>query len=519
MSVEKLRKNNSQIYQFPNKCKSSLDACSKKVLQSVIDSFPSHVLLVDSKHNILMSNKAVENSLGVAKNEIIGHYCPQVIHGLKGPFPGCPLEEAIKKNTIVEHDLFDEKYNTWLRSAIYPTNLLTPTGHRIYFHTVRDITTERQIKQDLEFKSMLLDSAFDSIFVHDFDGKMIYVNEAAHKTRGYSKKELLNLPLNKIDTPEAAKLIEPRIKLLYKKGKISFEAAHTKKNGDVIPVEVHAKIIDFYNKKVIASVIRDITERKQIETELFKAHHKLEDRVKERTAELSQANLMLEKEINEKKKAENELNKSVNKLKQTLEETVNALASIVETRDSYTAGHQKRVAQLATAIAKKMNLSKQQIEGINVAALLHDIGKLFVPSEILNKPSRLSDLEFSLIKTHCQVSYEILKSVHFPWPIAKIIIQHHERLNGSGYPNGTKDSKITLEAKIIAVADVVEAISSHRPYRAALGLDVALEEIEKNKGILYDKNVVDTCITLFKENNFKFIKKISKLTAKHLKNS
>lgn len=199
-----------------------------------------------------------------------------------------------------------------------------------------------------------------------------------------------------------------------------------------------------------------------------------------------------------------ELKHSFEKLQKLLEDTVNGLISAVEMRDPYTAGHQKRVSNLACAIAEEMGLPKEQINGIRIAAHVHDIGKIHVPSEILSKPGRLSEAEFNLIKTHPQAGYDILKGIDFPWPIADIVLQHQERINGEGYPNHLKGKEIILEARIISIADVMEAISSHRPYRPALGVKYALDEINKNKGILFDEIVVDTCLILFSKKNFKF---------------
>lgn len=181
---------------------------------------------------------------------------------------------------------------------------------------------------------------------------------------------------------------------------------------------------------------------------------------------------------------------------------VTAIASTVEMRDPYTAGHQRRTAHLATAIAKELLLSADQIEGLNLACVVHDIGKIRIPAEILCKPGRLNELEFGLIKQHPETGYEILKSIDFPWPIAKTVLQHHERQDGSGYPNGLCDLDILLEAKILAVADVVEAMSSHRPYRAGLGVEAALDEITFNKGRLYDSSVVDACLNLFRNKGY-----------------
>ncbi|MEA2022622.1 MAG: HD-GYP domain-containing protein [Candidatus Caldatribacteriota bacterium] len=187
-----------------------------------------------------------------------------------------------------------------------------------------------------------------------------------------------------------------------------------------------------------------------------------------------------------------------------MDATIETMSKIIEVKDPYTAGHQQRVSQLATAIAKELNLSADKVEGIRIASLIHDIGKISVPTEILSKSTTLSDIEFSLIKVHAQTGYDILKSIEFPWPIARIVLQHHERINGTGYPNNLKDKEILPEAKIMAVADVVEAMSSHRPYRPALGIDAALEEISKNRGILYDSEVVDVCLKLFKQKGFNF---------------
>jgi putative nucleotidyltransferase with HDIG domain len=173
-------------------------------------------------------------------------------------------------------------------------------------------------------------------------------------------------------------------------------------------------------------------------------------------------------------------------------------------RDPYTAGHQQRVTQLAVAIATEMGLPTEQIDGIRVIGTLHDVGKICIPAEILSKPGKLTKVEFTIIKIHSQAGYNILKTVEFPWPVAKIVLQHHERMNGSGYPKGLRGEDILLESRILAVADVVEAMSSHRPYRPALGTHKALEEIEQNSGVLYDADVADACLRLFREKGFQF---------------
>lgn len=199
---------------------------------------------------------------------------------------------------------------------------------------------------------------------------------------------------------------------------------------------------------------------------------------------------------------EKQLEDMIKKLEQALDGSIRALAMAVETRDPYTAGHQKRVAELACAIAVEMRLPADIIEGIHMAGIVHDLGKIYVPAEILNKPGKLSPIERELIHVHPKVGFDILKGIDFPWPISQIILQHHERIDGSGYPNRLHDNDILLEAKIIAVADVVEAMSSHRPYRPAPGTDLALAEMEKNKGRFYDLRVAEACLTLFRDKGF-----------------
>jgi putative nucleotidyltransferase with HDIG domain len=191
-------------------------------------------------------------------------------------------------------------------------------------------------------------------------------------------------------------------------------------------------------------------------------------------------------------------------LQDSLRATVQAVATALEMRDAYTAGHQRHVADLAAAIAREIALPEQQIEGIYLAALIHDIGKINIPAEILSKPNKLSPLEYQMMQTHVQTGYDIIKGISFPWPIGQIILQHHERLDGSGYPNHLKGEAILIEARVLAVADVIDAMRSHRPYRAALGLDAALDEIEKGKGKLYDPAAVDACVGLFRSKGFEF---------------
>src|SRR4030043_122773 len=245
-----------------------------------------------------------------------------------------------------------------------------------------------------------------------------------------------------------------------------FETQLKRKDGSIITVEINSRVI-YRNRKPVyyEGIVRDITQRKI---------------------------------------TEDKLNESYQKLRKTLNDIINTLASIIETKDPYTSGHQKRVASLATSIATEMGLDNDKIECIKIAALIHDIGKINLPTSILTRPGRLSEIEYDMIKTHAQLGHDMISRVEFPWPIADIMLQHHERIDGSGYPGGLKGKHIIPEAKILAVADVVEAMASHRPYRPSLGINKALEEINRGRGELYDPEVVDACTKLIKNKKFSF---------------
>jgi HD-GYP domain-containing protein (c-di-GMP phosphodiesterase class II) len=239
-----------------------------------------------------------------------------------------------------------------------------------------------------------------------------------------------------------------------------------------------------------------VSKEMEAEDELEKHRNRLEELVQKRTVELTDANSKLKQEIEERKRAEESLQQSYNKLQKTMDGIIQAMSMTVEVRDPYTAGHQRRATELAMAIAREMGLSEHRIKGIQMAGLIHDMGKICVPAEILSRPGKLSDAEFQLIKNHPQIAYEILKEIDFPWPVDKIVLQHHERIDGSGYPQGLRGEETLLEAKILSVADVVETVASHRPYRPGLGIEKALEEISHHRGVLYDPDVVDACLKL-----------------------
>ncbi len=225
----------------------------------------------------------------------------------------------------------------------------------------------------------------------------------------------------------------------------------------------------------------ELLARVRTHLELSRLRHHLETMVEERTRELRASEA---------------------KVRASLLESVTAIAATVEMRDPYTAGHQRRVADIAVKIAEELQLRDDEILGLRLASVVHDVGKIKVPVEILNKPGRLSELEFSLIEEHPQAGYDILKEIDFPWPIAEIVRQHHERLDGSGYPQALSGGDILREAQILAVADVVDAMTTHRPYRAGLGIEAALEEITRKRGMIFAEDAVDACIRLFREKHW-----------------
>lgn len=211
----------------------------------------------------------------------------------------------------------------------------------------------------------------------------------------------------------------------------------------------------------------------------------------------------IEEIVTAKKMALAALKSSV-ELEKSLEESIKSIAYTVESRDEYTAGHMKRVGQLASAIARELGLPEDAIHGIELASTIHDVGKIAIPVEILTKPGKLSKVEFMLVQTHVEAGYDIVKNIQFPWPIARMILEHHERMDGSGYPQGLKGDEILLGSRIIALSDVIEAMSTHRPYRFVVGIDAALDEIKQHRGTLYDAQAVDACLKLFAEKRFTF---------------
>ena len=240
-----------------------------------------------------------------------------------------------------------------------------------------------------------------------------------------------------------------------------------------------------------------------VQIKKMKNIEKKKDQLVEELQEMREKIAGLEKVKVKCNQLEKELKQSYKKLKIFMESIAYIITEIVEIRDPYLIGHHQRVSKLVTAIAQEMKLPQDKIEGVRFASLVHDVGKVNLPTEIVSKLNKLSEVEFNFVKNHPKISYNILKKVDFPWPIAEIVFQHQEKIDGSGYPRGLKGAEILIEAKILGVANAIEAMSSSRSYRPAISVEEFLVEISKNKNILFDPEVVDACLRLFKEKGFK----------------
>lgn len=334
---------------------------------------------------------------------------------------------------------------------------------------------EQKLYESERWMASTLSSISDAVLSADREGKVMYLNPAAEGLLGWSAEEARGKDVSEVfrmlDQDTGVVLSHPvdGVTMRTEPGGDRREMLLVTARGEEVPVT-----------GTVAPIIND----------------------QGRTAGL----VLVYHDVSAEKRAESRLRKNVAKLRRTLDETVTALAEMAEKRDPYTAGHQRRVARLACAIAKKLGLGSDAIEGLNIAAQLHDIGKIYIPTEILAKPAMLSRQEMGLMRNHPNVGFDILHNISFPWPVAQIVLQHHERLDGSGYPQGLTGAEICREARILAVADVVEAMSSHRPYRAALGMKLALGEIREQRGVHYDAAAVDACLELMEENVFTFEK-------------
>jgi|GEM_PF-525898 len=421
------------------------------VLRGVMSSVPSLVLLLDEAgERIQDANRSAARFLGITENALRGKELAGVLPEDLASQLRKLMEARLSKEDLLESlDRDSEGNRRWLGWGTFRFR----GGTGIIGRDISDLVEAR------EYARSLFVQAADPMFILDMQGNHVDANPSAAALLGYDRAQLRTAAYMDVSAePEASKaalhqLAEGDELPPYKRMLVS-------KEKEAIPVELHLSVLrDLDGTPTrILSIARDIRPRLEAEE----------------------------------------------KLRQSWEGAITAVGMSIESRDPYTAGHQRKVMQLAVAIAEELELPSETVQAIRVAALLHDIGKIAVPAEILAKPSKLSAAEKLLVNEHVEEGYKILREVQFPWPVADIVRQTHERMDGSGYPAGLAGEQIRLEARIIAIADVVEAIMSHRPYRPALGLDVALDEIGNNKGSLYDGRAVDACITVFTRGGFRF---------------
>ncbi len=339
-----------------------------------------------------------------------------------------------------------------------------------YEGTLEDVTMRKAAEEALRMEKKISDSTLDSLpgIFYMFDEHLKYQrwNKNLERISGYSANEISRMRVTGFIPVEDRRFIKEKVREVFEKGEATIEAELLTKDGRKIPFFFTGiRVVFSPERSSVIGVGIDITERK---------------------------------------KSEKSLRESVARLRKAMVGVIGALVAAVEIRDPYMAGHQRRVAKLAEAIARKMKVSSDVIECTRMAASIHDLGKISVPAEVLSRPSRLSDPEGDLVERHARSGYEMLKDIEFPWPLAEVILQHHERLDGSGYPDHLKGDQIRMEARIIGIADVVEAIASPRPHRPARSIEAALAEIEKNKSTLYDPDLVDVCLALFRTEGFSF---------------
>ena len=360
---------------------------------------------------------------------------------------------AVLKLYARERDQFDVKV----------VNLLDEMAADLSYALDNIEGEQRMRESEAKFKG-LVEQSLVGIFICD-QSTVYYVNPRTAEILGYAPDEVLGPKLRRLVHPEDWPLVEEKIQAILSgktvELKHEFRALHH--SGAAVHIGAHGSRAEYAGRAVVIGVLQDITSRLR---------------------------------------SEQQISEYITLLEHSVLATVEAISQMVELRDPYTAGHERRVGDLAAAIGGELGLTEHQRTGLRVAGSVHDVGKITVPSEILSKPGRLSPIEYDMVKMHAETGYGILKNIDFPWPVATVVLQHHERMDGSGYPRGLKGTDICLEARILAVADVIESMASHRPYRPAVGLEAALAEITGKAGVLYDADVAAACLRLFRDQGY-----------------
>lgn len=433
--------------------------------KSLVESTNDWIWEIDKNGLYTYVSPQVLKILGFHPDEIIG----------KSPFDLMPADEAIRIRNI-----FKPIFNLKKPFKLLENINLHKKGYEVYLETSgapffdsnnlfagyrgvdRDISSRKELERERDNLLLAMDQMSEAALVIKPDLSINYLNKTFYDLFGYTPESIIGKPLTVLDVPEQkAKKQTPAImSKIAQKGSWSGEVKRRAATGENIPVFLNAQ--------------STYDEKKQL-TGYVGCYFDLRD-----------------------------IKKATRELEQSLTETVLAIATTIEKRDPYTFGHQNRVSELSVAIARKFGKDNDFVKGLKLSAIIHDIGKIFIPSEILNRPGKLSPEEFNLIKTHSKVGYDIIKDIEFPWPVKEIVLSHHEKLDGSGYPIGLLENEICEEAQILAVADVVEAVSSHRPYRPALGIEKGLEIIQEGDKTQYNSDVINACRELIEKEGFEF---------------
>jgi PAS domain S-box-containing protein/putative nucleotidyltransferase with HDIG domain len=452
-----------------------------KQYERIVSSSSDMLALINTDLVYISANSAYSSAFGFKPQKMIGMNCRDLFNA---DFFDAVIKPYMMRCMQGEEVIFFEWFEMpkigrrYMETHYYP--YFGAQGEVLgLVKNHRDMTEQYRIQQALqeneERLSNIINNSTNVFYAHDCDHRITFISPQCEELFGFTPDEikikwttlLTDNPINS----EGATLVEKAIST----GEMQppYELELRTKGSRNVWVEVHeAPVIENGKVTGIVGSLTDITSRRRAELE-------------------SQQTMAALKIVNE------DLRSARDRIQGTMEATIRTIAKTVEVRDPYTAGHHRRVADLAQLIAEEMGLEDELVKAIELAAVIHDLGKIQVPAEILSKPGKLTEIEFGLVKTHPEVGYQLLKDIDFPWPLAEIIHQHHERMDGSGYPRGLKGELITLESRIIGVADTVEAMSSHRPYRAALGVERALDQIRQDRGTFYDAEVVDACLSIF----------------------
>ena len=442
-------------------------------LQSILDIFPDALCHLNAEEKVVLLNSSFSEILGKPGSELLGRKIEEL--GFPKEVTGAFLKmrdsaQETRSPAFREFFLKVPGDAVHLFEAVIVPRLDKDGSIRSYLMMIRDITELRRVKIPILEEETLAPSwkvPLDALFICDMEGRLLYGNSAFERICNLSVPHFLYQRFSALVHPED----QAKASALFK------EALEGRAVNEELRLLPPGEENTWLNVTLVplscaSGVLMGVQGRAA--------------------------------DITEKKRALEQLEKSLGTLKRSMRETVQAMAAIVEARDPYTAGHQGRVSRLATAIAEELGFPEERKEQVRLAGLVHDLGKISIPSEILTKPARLNEMEMALVRLHPEVAYRILKEIELLSPIGEMVLQHHERLDGSGYPSGLKQDQLSLEGRILAVADVVEAMSSYRPYRPALGINKALEEINENKGRLYDPVVVEACTRIFQKGAFRF---------------